>query len=475
MGRAGTVRPILDWETNMPQTGRAAALLILLLASRPALARETSLQDALVLKAEAFIDALARGDFAAAAGDFDETMNKVSGPAKLAVFWKELPARWSPFRRRTASRRDRLGTYDVVLVTCEFEKTTLDARIVFDKPGRIAGFQFVPRRPPAVDRPPAYASSERFQEIELTVGGPEWPLPATLSLPRGEGPFPAVVLVHGSGPNDRDETIGPRKPFRDLAWGLASRGLAVLRYEKRTRVFGPKLIADPRAAFFTVRQETVEDAAAAVRLLRERAGIDPRRIFVLGHSLGGTLLPRIAAALHDPEPAGFISLAGATRPLPQAMIRQVQYLFGLDGQISPEERKSLDDLKAQASAVAALREEDRGTPARYFNAPAAYWLDLKSYDPAAAARRVPQPFLILQGGRDYQVTIDDFENWKKALAGRPDVVCKLFPACDHLFVEGEGPSTPEEYLSVPGNVALPVIEAIVAFVLMTAPGGGGKR
>jgi hypothetical protein len=427
-------------------------------------------QDALILKAESFIDALAGGDFESAVRDFDAVMRSVSGPDKLAAFWKDLPAKLGSFKQRTASRRDTLGAYAIVLVTCKFEKTVLDTRVVFDKEGRITGFQLVPVRPPAVDRPPNYAPRDRFEEIDLTVGEGPWALPATLTRPVGGGPFPALVLVHGSGPNDRDETIGPNKPFRDLAWGLAAKGIAVLRYEKRTRAHGPKIAADATAAFFTVKEETIDDAAAAVGLLRRRPGIDPGRIFVLGHSLGGMLLPRIASAVRDLEPAGFVILAGATRPLPETMIRQVRYLAWLDGSISAAEQKSIDDLTAQAAAIRGLKESDRGSAARWLNAPAAYWLDLNGYDPAAEARAIEQPLLVLQGGRDYQVTLEDFENWKNAMAGRADASFKLYPACNHLFIEGKGIPSPDEYLDQ-GHVAPVVVEDIAAFIFRTGPGG----
>ena len=139
------------------------------------------------------------------------------------------------------------------------------------------------------------------------------------------------MLVHGSGPNDRDETLGPNKPFRDLAWGLADRGIAVLRYDKRTSVYGGKMAGNKN---LTVREETIDDALLAVKLLRGRPDIDPKRIFILGHSLGGMVAPRIGA--DDPSLAGLIILAGATRPLPDVAREQLEYIASL----SPARRQA---------------------------------------------------------------------------------------------------------------------------------------
>lgn len=426
----------------------------------------------IVGKARNFLERLDKGDFAGAAADFDETMMKISGPEKLAAFWKEVPARMGAFRRQTTSRQETLGPYDIVLVTCEFEKVTLDARVVFDRDGRIAGFQFVPSLPPAEYEPPAYADPARFEEIEVTAGSPGWPLPATLTLPEGVGPFPALVLVHGSGANDKDETLGPNKPFKDIAWGLAMRGIAVLRYEKRTRIFGPKLVADPQlTAGFTVREETIDDALAAVRLLKKADRIDPSRIFVLGHSLGGMLIPRIAAAGKGLGIAGYVVMAGLTRPLEDTIVRQMTYLYGLDGSLSAEDRSKLEELKAQVAKIKAFTDKDAVSGERILNAPASYWLDMRDYDPPAVAASLDIHMLILQGARDYQVTTDDLENWKKALGGKPGVGFKLYPKLNHLFIEGQGLPTPEEYTRVHGSVAEAVIDDIAAFIAPAHAGG----
>src|SRR2546428_196681 len=160
----------------------------------------------------------------------------------------------------------------------------------------------------------------------------------SLNAQAGRGPVRGIVLVPGSGPLDRDETIGPTRPFRDLASGLASRGVAVLRYDKRTLVHARRLAA--KRDTLTLHDETVADAVEAVRLLRRSRGVDGGRVFVLGHSLGGVALPRIAAL--EPGIAGFVMLATPSRPLQDVYREQMAYLFGLDGVVTEEERARLE-------------------------------------------------------------------------------------------------------------------------------------
>ncbi|MGA2532020.1 MAG: alpha/beta fold hydrolase [Candidatus Aminicenantales bacterium] len=422
-------------------------------------------ENELTHKARQFMAALEKGDFNLAVRDFDETMLKVSGPDKLEPFWKEqFPKQVGSFKKQTAARREKLGAYEVVLVTCEFEKATLDARVVFDKAGKIAGFSFVPSLPPAKYELPAYADAAKFEEREVTVGSGEWALPGTLTMPRGDGPFPGLVLVHGSGANDRDESLGPNKPFKDLAWGLASRGIAVLRYDKRSKVYGAKIVADPKLeASLTVKEETIDDALTAAALLQKTAKIDKGRVFILGHSLGGFLMPRIAVAAKPMGIAGFISMAGLTRPLDDTILRQIMYLSG--GDTSEGTKKRLESIKEEVAKIKAFTEADRGTTVKVLGAMPSYWLDVRGYNPPELAKTLSKPMLILQGSRDYQVTTEDFDNWKAALGSRQDVEFHLYPKLNHFFFEGQGLPTPNEYIQIHGSVAPYVIEDIAAWIL----------
>jgi hypothetical protein len=246
------------------------------------------------------------------------------------------------------------------------------------------------------------------------------------------------------------------KPFRDLAWGLAARGIAVLRYDKATQAFPDRFRT---LGSLTVKEETIDDALRAVDRLRRTEGVATNRIFVLGHSLGGTVAPRIAQA--DPTIAGVIILAGSTRPIEDLMVEQTRYLLALDGGLSSEDQAKLAELQAQVKQVKQLTDAGSGAP--ILGAPASYWLDLRRYNAAATARELKQPLLILQGGRDYQVTVVDFDGWKKGLAGRSDVTFKLLPELNHLFIAGEGKSTPAEY-ERPGRVAEGVLDDIAPWI-----------
>jgi uncharacterized protein len=324
----------------------------------------------------------------------------------------------------------------------------------------ITGIQLLPAsaaEPAAPWEPPGYADPEAFTEQDVTVGDGPLAVGGTLSLPRREGAVPGVVLLAGSGPEDRDETIGRNKPLKDLAWGLASAGVAVLRFDKVTFAH-PRQIAENRG--YTLADEYLPDALAAIGVLGGHPAVDAGRVFVAGHSLGGTVAPRVAAAqssaaqssaaqssVAGPPVAGLVILAGGAQPLHWAAARQFRYLASLDPSNAAAAQPALDAIDRQARAVddPGLSEAtpDSELP---FGVPAAYWLDVRGYDPAATAAGLSQPMLIVQGGRDYQATVaDDLSRWRAALDGRPNVTFRVYEADNHLFFPGSGPSSPAEY------------------------------
>ena len=411
----------------------------------------------LVAKAQAVVDLMAAQEFAKAIDQFDAVMKGAMPEDKLRAAWTSLIQQVGAFKQRGNVTAQPRGLLTITRVRCQFEKRDLDVQVVFDRDGLVGGLAFLPPTPDWA--PPPYATAGAYTETDVTVGADRWPLPGTLTIPSGAGPFPALVLVHGSGPSDRDESFGPNKPFKDLAVGLASRGIAVLRFEKRTQQYAGKLGV---SAGFTVKDESIDDALAAVAKLRRDSRIDPKRVFVLGHSLGGTLVPRIAAA--DPAIAGAISLAGATRKIEDAMLAQINYLVAANGPVTPDGQKQIDDTTKLVATVRALKPSDASDPKSIGGAPASYWLDLEAYDPVAVAATLETPMLILQGERDYQVTLaEDFARWKTGLASRANVTFKSYPALNHLFLAGTGKSLPAEY-NVPGHIAEDVIADVAQWI-----------
>ena len=273
-------------------------------------------------------------------------------------------------------------------------------------------------------------------------------------------PVPVVVLVHGSGPQDRDETIGPNKPFLDLSHGLAARGIAVLRYEKRTRQYATVMAL--QAGSLTVKQETIDDVEYALEYLKAQPEIDKQRIFIAGHSLGGMLLPRIAK--RTPAATGYISLAGASRPLEDLMLQQTQEILSKQPKISDEEQAELEKLKKQVALVKSP-ELKKETPASDLplGVPAAYWLDLRGYQPAEETKEISKPVLLIHAGRDYQVTDEDWQLWQAALKDRPNCTLRVLANLNHLFMPGEGRSQPQEYMQA-GHVDESLIEAIAEWI-----------
>ena len=423
--------------------------VVLLAGAWPAASAQESPD--LVTAAKAFVDQLSSGDFDAAVKTFDPTMKSLSPAGKLKHAWNIWTTRFGPFKAQTAVRYEKSPPYVFVFVTCQFQNESMDMKIVYNAGKEIVGMGLFPTY-----KRPAYAHPESFVEKEVRVGSGEWVLPGTLTVPVGAGPFPAVVLVHGSGVNDRDESAGgPNRPFRDLAWGLASQGIAALRYDKRSKVYPDKLASMTGA---TVKDESIDDAVAAVALLIETPCIDPKRIFVVGHSLGGRLAPRIAA--QDDHVAGLVILAGSTLPLEQIFVEQLKYIISLGG---PDVEATKATLAKVNEQLETLKDPKLPETAWVIGAHPAYWRDLDGYNPGAVARSLKIPMLVLQGERDYKVTLEDLAVWRKYLSDRPGVEFKTYPKLNHIFEEGEGKDTPQAYL-MGGNVAPYVVDDIARWI-----------
>ncbi len=390
--------------------------------------------------------------FTKATEHFDPTMKQALSADQLSAVWLQILATEGNLQKWQVLNHGMLMGTDVFSVVVIFEHGKLMATVsVRPHTEEIAGLYFKPltTEPGASASPatsPPYADATKFRSETVTVGDAPWKLPGILTVPTGDGPFPAVVLLAGSGPQDRDETIGPNHIFKDIAEGLSTRGIVVLRFDKRTYAYKT---LDPQKV--TVEEEIIEDGVAAVNLLRAQRNVARDKIFVLGHSLGATIAPNVAKKAWPV--AGIVMMAPSGRKLPAIIVQQMRYL----GQVSP---KQLAQLQRQADEISAHKMP----PAQFFfGAPANYYYDLDARDEVAVARSLDVPILILHGSRDYQVIDEDIRHWQNGLKGDAKVRVETFPSLNHLFIAGEGKPGPVEY-ETPGHVDGAVIGAIASFI-----------
>lgn len=411
-----------------------------------------------------FANHLSKGEFTKAHNAMDATMQAAVSLVQLTTLWQNLNTQLGPCMGLHPRQTEPNGDVRKTIVEAEFEKARIDLQIA-SKNSKICSFLIQAHQAESID--PPYADKENFQEYPIKIGTGKYQLDGTLSLPKGQGPFPAVILVHGSGPCDRDETIGAVKVFRDIAWGLASKEIAVLRYEKRTRQHGRAMLADGLADKITVKEETIDDALLAVELLAKDKRIESNHIFLLGHSHGGMLVPRMAK--ESDTAAGFIIMAGATRPIEDMLLEQTEYLLSNSDQVGKKPidaagKKQLAALREQIKTVKDLNLSSNTASSKLpIGLPASYWLDLRGYKPAEAAKEIKKPILILQGGKDYQITMVDFENWWNALNDKGNTTFKVYNSLNHGFVTAGNFSTASDY-DKPQNVSAEVIVDISKWI-----------
>ena len=445
-----------------------ASLLALLLGAGFLLSNTTRAQDAASPSSSSkstasalaiqLLDHLDAGEFAQAEAMLNATMAQAVPADKLQAVWESLPAQAGEAQGRGDATSATQGEMTLVEIPLRYAKAALVAKFAIDSEGKIAGFLIQP-----AEAPPAAAVTEDapYAETDLNVGEGETALPGTLAMPKGAGQepdmlVPAVVLVHGSGPHDRDETVGPNKPFLDIARGLAAQGIAVLRYEKRTKA-RPQ---DFTSGMFGVDDETTNDAVLAVDALRKVAGIDPARVFVLGHSQGGLMAPRIAAV--SGHVAGLVLMAAPARSLLDIVIEQNRRLAVLDdNKTSDAERDAINTLIQQVAKTRDAATD--ATTKTVMGLPAGYWRSIDAVDPVAEAKSVDLPMLVLQGARDIQVVDADWQRWRGGFHDNDKVEFKLYEKLNHLGIAGEGDGNIAEY-ATPGYVDAQLIDDVATWV-----------
>ena len=432
-------------------------------------------------RAEAFVTAMAAGDYPAAQAMLDPTMASLMDASELQALWeRDVIGIAGPFESIIGIRNSEENGFLIASVTMRHQNTGFGWNIVFDHEGRVAGLWTTG----TVALPPAPmagqtaepVSNAGFTEYPVTIGeGTDFPVNGLLAIPdNATGPVPAALIVGGSGTHDRDGTMFGQTPYRDIAQYLAANGIATLRFDRRLYTHAQAVLSAVGGAL-TVQEEIIDDALLAVELLKADPRIDPDRVFLIGHSLGANLAPRIAAAIDDF--AGLILLAGSPRDLLEVALGQFEE--SLSSAIAEGLLTSEPEIAAQTAQVEAFAEFIQGVPeltteqaqatsVPLLGASAYYFQELARHPFSEYAAQVSIPVLILQGGRDFQVRADlDLVLLQQEFSNNPNVTVHVYENLNHLFMPTTATNFTQHAIGIttePGHVAPEVLADITNWI-----------
>jgi len=385
---------------------------------------------------------------------FDEGEKAKVSPENLKQIWESIKGKLGKVKSLEATGSRVQGEYFSVTVEGKFENDDQNFILGFNKAEKLVGLYMPPKLATYVL--PSYADTTKYQEKSVYLGPADRQLATIVTTPKNATKFPIVVLVHGSGPSDMDETIGANKPFKDLAIGLAARGIGSVRYVKRTLLY-----ANQFGKAFTVKEEVTDDAVAAVALAKTIKGADLKNIYLLGHSLGGMLAPQLATLA--PELNGIILAAAPARKLTDIIIEQNKYFFDLAKDTTAAGKKQLTDIVADIERSRLTQQGNMKPDSTIIGLPISYWINLNNYDQVATAKKLNKRILIVQGGNDFQVSQKDFNLWDAALNKKKNVNLKFYPELNHLLTVQTEKGTTAQY-QTPANVSEKLIEDIALWI-----------
>lgn len=395
--------------------------------------------------------------FAEALENSSSTIKLLVSPATLEKVLKDLQTAQGQLVSFTPVEVEGIGSKKVVKVLVKFEKGELLAVVAIDDKGLIAGFRLKPAKDiPSTWKQPQYVDTGLFDEEDIVLSADGVEVGATLSIPKSK-PTAGVVFLAGSGPTDRDSTLEPNKPLKDLAWGLASNAIAVVRWDKPSAESSK--ISDEN---ITLQKEYLPYADAAIKALRDKLASSDIPIFVLGHSLGAMVAPMVANA--DAKIKGVVMLSAAGGKMYDSALRQMKYLVSLNHEPPFATQEYVDLFSKQVAVIGKPEFNVKSKGELPFGAPASYWFSVKEYDQVAEVKKLSIPVRILQPERDYQVTVeDDLVMWKEGLEGKENIEIKVGEGLNHLFMAGQGPSTPDDY-ALEGHVEEAVVMDVCEWI-----------
>ncbi len=401
--------------------------------------------------ATALVEDLANERFERASERFRSNQRSRYGdPGRLERLWLAMTTTGGSFEEIRETDVATSGGLEAVEVTAAFERGEHDCTVVVDGESRVRNYGLSDE----YERP-SYVDPDAIETQSVSLSVPDCSLSGTVATPAEGDDVPGVVLVHDDGPMTADTPRGGTKTFADLAEGLATEGVATLRYDKRV----PACTVEP--AEYTLDRVTVDDAAVAIERLRNVDGVDPDRIVVAGHGLGGRAAPRIAD--RDGKLAGVVGLAAPARPYPEFTFDQLEHKVSVG---THEWADLTATYEAWGDEIDRVRSGEYEPAERLLGKTGAFWDSIGDYDHLETAAATDAPVLLCQGERDFQVSVSaDLERWDDAFA---DATVETYEGLNHLFMPGDEPSLAIAY-AVRNNVAESVIDDVATWVRGLSP------
>ena len=361
---------------------------------------------------------LVNKDYEAVAGGFNESIAKQVDATALQQAWESVVSTAGGFISATGINYESKDGLAIVTTTAEFENTAIIITLTYDNSGKIRGIWFNYAPEDSIYQP---IDTDAFTEKVALIG--EYELKAVVTTPDNTADYPVVVLVQGSGASDFDETVGANKPFKELAHGLAQKGIASVRINKRLYQ-KPVLMHDQ----LTIWDEYMDDIYAAIDYAKANVS---ENVYVIGHSQGGMSAPKIAL---DNDLKGVVMMAGTIRGLEDIVLDQNTAALEAMDQYSKKEKQQI--LKATQDGVAAVKALTEESTEPVLGIPAQYWLSLRDLDAENILKnKLDIPVLVLQGTADFQVYMDkDFEHMKSVLGHKENISFKAYDGLNHLFM-----------------------------------------
>lgn len=386
-------------------------------------------------------------------GEFKETHDTLSPLAKLQISldvleqgWKDTVADIGNYKSVREITEEASAKSTTVYVILDYDNSGIQVLFSYNINEKIdtLWINFAPYE--------SVVDDNFFEEIKISFGDNKNPIEGILTLPKNAKKPPVAILVHGSGNHDADETIGVNKPFRDLAYGLARKGIAVIRYKENI----PNSFDE-----FTIEDDSLNGASQAIKFAQSCGKVDTDNIIIVGHSLGGMMAPKIAA--DNKEIDGIVSLAGSPRRLEDIVLDQVKILNKADESITEAVYKlALAQANAQVKKIKELKESSAEIILGY---PASYWNSLNQINTPSIVKDLDIPIYIAQGSEDFQVYADiDYIAWQELLKSKDNVTFRLYDNLNHLFMTTNGRMDVTEY-NIKGTMEQKVIDDIAKWIL----------